>query len=70
MSNDSEFTEKSEDDDDDDDDEPWVIYGITSWGEKCATVETPGVFTKVSHYVNWIQTIIKCKLYILIIYRL
>ena len=66
MSNDSEFTKKSEDDDDDD--EPWVIYGITSWGMDCATVEGPGVFTKVSHYVNWIQKIITCKLYILMIH--
>ena len=56
MSNDSEFTEKNEDDA-----KPWVIYGIASWTFMCARVETPGVFTKVSHYVNWIQTIITCK---------
>ena len=56
MSNDSEFTKKNKDDT-----KPWVLYGITSWGAECATVETPGVFTKVSHYVNWVHAIIRSK---------
>lgn len=31
------------------------LIGITSFGEGCAFLETPGVYTRVSHYLNWIE---------------
>ena len=60
MSNDSEFTKIKKDDT-----KPWVLYGITSWGLLgCGKAGRPSVFTKVSHYVNWIHAIIRGKSYI------
>ena len=31
-----------------------VLVGITSWGFGCAKENSPGVWTKVSDYTNWI----------------
>lgn len=31
------------------------LTGIISWGEECAVKGKYGVYTKVSHYVNWIK---------------
>jgi len=40
--------------------EQWVLIGITSYGNGCARVNYPGVYTKVSSYLDWIkQTIAK-----------
>ena len=33
----------------------WLIAGITSYGQGCALPEHPGVYTRVSMYVNWIN---------------
>ncbi|KAK2708619.1 trypsin I-P1-like [Artemia franciscana] len=33
----------------------YVIAGIVSWGVGCATRGIPGVYTNVSHYLEWIQ---------------
>jgi len=37
------------------DDTNWVLYGITSWGDGCAKARKPGVYTRVSKYISWIN---------------
>jgi serine protease 12 (motopsin) len=34
-----------------------IVTGITSWGIGCGVVETPGVWTKVSSYLDWIAKV-------------
>lgn len=32
-----------------------VAYGIISWGQQCGFINKPGVYTKVSQYIDWIE---------------
>jgi len=34
---------------------PFVLQGITSFGIGCADAGFPGVYTRVSKFVNWIE---------------
>lgn len=34
------------------------VLGITSFGQGCGGVNIPGVYTRVSHYLNWIEDIV------------
>ncbi|XP_066495282.1 transmembrane protease serine 4 [Tiliqua scincoides] len=35
----------------------WHLVGIVSWGHGCGSPTTPGVYTKVQAYLNWIYTV-------------
>lgn len=41
-----------------DDDKIYFIVGIISFGEFCGFIKTPSVYTRVSHYVHWIENVV------------
>ena len=34
----------------------WVLVGIVSYGIGCAQPDAPGIYTRVSSYLNWIKS--------------
>uniref|UniRef100_A0A8D0GJF0 Hyaluronan binding protein 2 n=1 Tax=Sphenodon punctatus TaxID=8508 RepID=A0A8D0GJF0_SPHPU len=41
----------------------YYIYGIVSWGDLCGLRFKPGVYTRVTRFLNWIRTVIKRESY-------
>jgi len=34
----------------------YKLVGVISWGLGCGKANMPGVFTRVQHYLDWIET--------------
>ncbi|XP_006902867.1 PREDICTED: vitamin K-dependent protein C-like [Elephantulus edwardii] len=39
----------------------WFLVGLVSWGEGCGRLHNYGIYTKVSHYLDWIYSHIGVK---------
>lgn len=34
------------------------VIGVTSFGKACGIANVPGVYTRVSNYIDWIESIV------------
>lgn len=39
-------------------DEHWVLNGVVSWGEGCASEAKPGLYARVSNFIVWIEQVL------------
>ncbi|XP_044295138.1 hyaluronan-binding protein 2 isoform X1 [Varanus komodoensis] len=39
----------------------YYVYGIVSWGDQCGLKNKPGVYTRVTRFLNWIRTKIQLE---------
>ena len=40
----------------------WTVVGIVSYGVECGLANVPGVYTRVSHFAEWIRdTMRQCR---------